>query len=139
LDANARVSVAELARAVKMSSPSVNERLKRMEETGVIEGYKVSIAPESFGYTLAAIVRMRQYPGKLKQLEKLIASIPEFVECDKVTGDDCFFGKVYFKDMAHLDEILDKVATYADTNTSVIKSTVIERRNVPYAFTQKRT
>ncbi|NOH22496.1 MULTISPECIES: Lrp/AsnC family transcriptional regulator [Vibrio oreintalis group] len=132
LDGNSRVSVAELAREVRMSSPSVNERLKRMEEAGVISGYNIKVSPESFGYPLAAIVRMRQYPGKLKQLETLVASIPEFVECDKVTGDDCLFARLHFRDMAHLDAILDQVAAYADTNTSVIKAAVIERRNVPY-------
>lgn len=125
---NARTSVADLARAVQMTPPSVNERLKRLEESGVISGYRVEVNPEALGYRLMAIVRMRQLPGKLKQLEALIASIPEFVECDKVTGDDCYVARLYLKDIADLDPILDRVAELADTNTAIVKSTPVKRR-----------
>ncbi|UXI04253.1 Lrp/AsnC family transcriptional regulator [Photobacterium sp. TY1-4] len=138
LDTNARLPVAEIARAVNMSSPSINERLKKMEEHGVIAGYTVELDPESFGYPLMAIVRMRQHPGKIKQLEAMIERIPEIIECDKVTGEDCFFARICFESMSQLDDVLDKVSTLADTNTSIIKSTLVKRRNVPYQFAAKR-
>lgn len=125
---NARTPVAELARAVGMTAPSVNERLRRLEENGVIAGYRVDINPAALGYSLMAIVRMRQQPGKIKQLEALIASIPEFVECDKVTGDDCYIARLYLKDISELDPILDRVSELADTNTAIVKSTPVTRR-----------
>ncbi len=134
LDDNARISVAEMARAVNMSSPSINERLKRMEELGVINKYSLELDPESLGYPLTALVRMRQYPGKLKQLEALIQDIPEIIECDKVTGEDCFYARICFQSMPQLDDILDQVSALADTNTSIVKSTPVKRRNVPYGF-----
>jgi len=125
---NARTPITELARAVGMTAPSVNERLKRLEESGVISGYRIDINPVALGYSLMAIVRMRQQPGKIKQLEALIESIPEFVECDKVTGDDCFVARLYLKDISDLDPILDRVAEVADTNTAIVKSTPVARR-----------
>lgn len=137
LNDNARMPVAELAREVKMSSPSVNERLRRMEEFGVISGYRVQLAPENLGFPLEAIVRMRQLPGKIKQLEAMIIETPEFIECDKVTGEDCFYARMRFGTMEQLDEILDKVSSLAETNTSIVKSTPVKRRNVPYQYSRR--
>lgn len=128
LYANARTPVTDLARAVGMSAPSVNERLKRLEESGVIAGYRVEVNPKVLGYSLMAIVRMRQLPGKLKALEALISSIPKFVECDKVTGEDCYVARLYLKDISELDPILDRVSELADTNTAIVKSTPVTRR-----------
>jgi len=125
---NARIPVTELARAVGMKAPSVNERLKRLEESGVIAHYRVEVNPVVLGYGLMAIVRMRQLPGKMKELEAQINLIPEIVECDKVTGDDCYIARLYLKDISELDPILDSVAELADTNTSIVKSTPVKRR-----------
>lgn len=134
LNDNARMSIAELGRAVNMSSPSVNERLKRLEEAGVISGYTVNLNPEQIGYTLQAIVRMRQLPGKLKELEELIQSIPQFIECDRVTGEDCFYARLCLTDIHQLDEILNRVCEIAETNTSIVKSTPVKRRQVPLSI-----
>ncbi len=86
---DARISVKELAQRVNLSSPSVSERLRRLEERGVIRSFTVDIDPQAMGYTLQAIVRIKPLPGKLNAVQKLIEEIPEFSECDKVTGDDC--------------------------------------------------
>ncbi|GAB3486954.1 Lrp/AsnC family transcriptional regulator [Marinomonas epiphytica] len=125
---NARTPVSELARVVGMTAPSVNERLKRLEENGVIAGYKIEINPDALGYGLMAIVRMRQLPGKIHELEKQISAIPEIVECDKVTGEDCYIARLYLKDISELDPILDRVSELADTNTAIVKSTPVKRR-----------
>ncbi|MCZ2721610.1 Lrp/AsnC family transcriptional regulator [Marinomonas sp. 15G1-11] len=125
---NARTPVTELSRAVGMTAPSVNERLKRLEEKGVIAGYRIEVNPTVLGYSLIAIVRMRPLPGKLKALEALIVSIPEFVECDKVTGEDCYIARLYLKDISDLDPILDRFSELADTNTAIVKSTPVKRR-----------
>ncbi len=125
---NARTPVSELARSVSMTAPSVNERLKRLEESGIIAGYRVDIDPLTLGYSLIAIVRMRQLPGKMHELEAQINSIPEIVECDKVTGDDCYIARLYLKNISELDPILDSISDLADTNTSIVKSTPVKRR-----------
>lgn len=131
LSVNARISLKELAQEAGLSSPSTADRLRRLEDRGVITGFTVGINPAALGYALQAVVRVRPMPGMLHIVEKLIQDTPEFVECDKVTGDDCFIAKLLVRDMEQLDTILDKVAERAQTNTSIVKSTPVKRRLPP--------
>jgi Lrp/AsnC family leucine-responsive transcriptional regulator len=131
LVASARMPVAELARTVGMSSPSVADRLRRLEESGVIRRYTLDIDPVALGYTLEAIVRVRPMPGQLRHVETLLKDIPEFIECDKVTGEDCFVARVVLRTIGHLDQILDRVTEYAETNTAIIKDATLRRRLPP--------
>ncbi|AYG57830.1 Lrp/AsnC family transcriptional regulator [Rhizobium jaguaris] len=128
---NARISLKELAEVAGLSSPSAAERLRRLEERGVIAAFTVDIAPEAVGYSLQAIVRVRPLPGQLHVVERIIQETPEFIECDKVTGDDCFIGRLVVRSMGELDGILDKIAERAETNTSMIKATPVKRRLPP--------
>jgi Lrp/AsnC family leucine-responsive transcriptional regulator len=90
LDSDARLSMSELARLVGMSAPSVSERVRRLEAAGVIRGFTVDVDTAAIGYQIGAMVRIRPLPGKLHLVERLIQERPEFVECDKITGDDPF-------------------------------------------------
>jgi Lrp/AsnC family leucine-responsive transcriptional regulator len=129
---DARISVKELAQRVNLSSPSVSERLRRLEERGVIRSFTVDIDPQAMGYTLQAIVRIKPLPGKLNAVQKLIEEIPEFSECDKVTGDDCFFGRLHLRSIAQLDQILDRIADKAETSTAIVKAQPVKRRLPPF-------
>ena len=131
LSVNARISLKELAQEAGLSSPSTADRLRRLEDRGVITGFTVGVNPAALGYALQAVVRVRPMPGMLHIVEKLIQETPQIVECDKVTGDDCFIGKLLVRDMEQLDAILDKVAERAQTNTSIVKSTPVKRRLPP--------
>jgi len=131
LSTNARISLKDLAQEAGLSSPSTADRLRRLEDRGVITGFTVGVNPAALGYALQAVVRVRPMPGMLHIVEKLIQDTPEFVECDKVTGDDCFIAKLLVRDMEQLDTILDKVAERAQTNTSIVKSTPETRRLPP--------
>jgi Lrp/AsnC family leucine-responsive transcriptional regulator len=122
---DARQPVSELARRVGLSAPSTAERLRRLETQGVIERFTVQIDPRALGYTLQAIVRVKPLPGQLHLVEDVIRRIPEFVECDKVTGDDCFVCRLYLHSIEQLDEILSKVTERAETSTAIIKSTPV--------------
>lgn len=126
-----RASVSELARQIGLSAPSTSERLRRLEAQGVIGGYTVRIDPRALGYTLQAIVRVKPMPGQLHLVEEVIRRIPEFIECDKVTGDDCFIARLYLHSIEHLDEILNKVTERAETSTAIVKSTPVARRLPP--------
>lgn len=130
---DARISVKELAQAIGLSSPSTSERVKRLEERGIIRAFTVDLSPEALGYTLQAIVRIRPLPGKLHVVQQLIADIPEVVECDKVTGDDCFVARLHLRDIGQLDGILDGIADKAETSTAIVKSQPVKRRNPPPA------
>ncbi|MHC1549990.1 Lrp/AsnC family transcriptional regulator [Phyllobacterium sp. K27] len=130
---DARISLKELSQKVGLSSPSVSERLRRLEEKKVIRSFTVDIDPQALGYNLTAIVRVRPLPGMLHIVEKLIQETPEITECDKVTGDDCFIGKLQFRTMQQLDSILDRLAEKAETNTAIVKSSPVRRRLPPLA------
>ncbi|MDQ0474273.1 Lrp/AsnC family transcriptional regulator [Labrys wisconsinensis] len=128
---DARISLKALAQRVGLSSPSASERLKRLEERGVIRGFTVDLDPAAIGYGLQAIVRIRPLPGKLHIVQKLIEEIPEFSECDKVTGDDCFIGRLHLRSIDQLDGILDRIIDKAETNTAIVKSQPVRRRLPP--------
>ncbi|MER8959982.1 Lrp/AsnC family transcriptional regulator [Mesorhizobium sp. M0074] len=128
---DSRTSLKELALQVGLSSPSVSERLRRLEDRGVIRAFTIDINPQALGYALQAIVRIRPLPGKLHIVQKLIEEIPEFGECDKVTGDDCFVARLFVRSIGELDGILDRIADKAETSTAIIKAQPIRRRPPP--------
>ena len=130
---DARTPVADLARQIGLSAPSTAERMRRLEAQGVIGRYTVEIDPRALGFTLQAIVRVKPLPGQLHLVEDVIRRIPEFVECDKVTGDDCFICRLYLRTIEQLDEILSKVTERAETSTAIVKSTPVSRRLPPLA------
>jgi Lrp/AsnC family transcriptional regulator, leucine-responsive regulatory protein len=128
---NARLSTAELARSVGLSPPSVAERLRRLEEDGVVRAYTVELDPKALGYTLTAIVRVRPLPGQLHTVERLLVESPEVVECDKVTGEDCFVARYLLRSIEELDPILERIAQRAQTSTSIVKASPVKRRLPP--------
>jgi Lrp/AsnC family transcriptional regulator, leucine-responsive regulatory protein len=137
LVANARISNAALARLVKLSGPSVAERLKRMEEAGVIEGYSARINPAALGLPIAAWLRIRPIPGQLQKVADILRGLPEIVECDRITGEDCFIARAYMKSVSELERLIDKIIPWAMTNTSIIQSSPVERRLPPISARRK--
>lgn len=131
LAVEARISLKDLGERVKLSSPSIAERMRRLEERGVIRAFTVDIDPKALGYALQAIVRIKPLPGKLHIVRKLIEEIQQFVECDKVTGDDCFVGRLHLRSIEELDGILDRIADKAETSTAIVKAQPIRRRLPP--------
>jgi Lrp/AsnC family leucine-responsive transcriptional regulator len=71
-------------------------------------------------------------PGKLHIVEQLVQEIPEFGECDKVTGDDCYIARLYVRSIGELDTLLDRIVDKAETNTSIVKAKAVERRMPPF-------
>ncbi|WP_296099833.1 Lrp/AsnC family transcriptional regulator [uncultured Agrobacterium sp.] len=131
LSRDGRMSVKDLAQNVGLSAPSTSDRIRRLEERGVIRGFTVEVDPESIGFTLQAIIRVRPLPGKLHVVQQLIEQIPAISECDKVTGDDCFIARLHVRSIEELDTILDRIADKAETNTSIVKLQPVKRRLLP--------
>jgi Lrp/AsnC family transcriptional regulator, leucine-responsive regulatory protein len=131
LTADARISVAELARSVGLSAPSAAERIRRLEECGVIEGYAALIDPRGLGLTVAAWLRVRPVPGGLSTVADILRSLSEIVECDRVTGEDCFVARAHVKSIEDLERLIDQIIPHAMTTTSIIQSTLIKRRAPP--------
>lgn len=128
LAANARITVRELAQSIGLSAPSVTERIRRMEDTGVIEGYTIAIDARALGMGIAAHMRMRPMPGEMKRVEAMLAESREIIEADRVTGDDCFFAKVIVRDLNELEALMDRFLPFAATSTAVIQSSPVKRR-----------
>lgn len=128
---DARLSLKVLSGKVGLSSPSTAERLKRLEEKGVIQGYGARINLAALGYSLQALVRVKPLPGMLHKVEKMIQALPECIECDKVTGEDCFVMRLVVRSIDQLDVVLDGLADYARSNTSIVKSSPVTRRLPP--------
>jgi Lrp/AsnC family leucine-responsive transcriptional regulator len=130
LQQDARVSLAELGRRVGLSAPAVAERLQRLERDQVIRGYRAEIDPAALGYGLSAIIRMRPAPRQLGKVADLTRARPEVVECHRITGEDCYMIKVHVRSMAHLEEVIDALAEFGQTTTSMIQSSPVESRGV---------
>jgi Lrp/AsnC family leucine-responsive transcriptional regulator len=131
LQAEARLSMAELGRRVSLSPPAVAERVQRLERAGVISGYHASVDPKAIGYPLAAVVRVRPLSRQLHKIPEVAREIPEVVECYRITGEDCFFVKLHLRAMEDLEPILDRFVAYGQTTTSIIHSAPVGPRPLP--------
>jgi len=128
LEANGRISVRELAKIVAMSAPSVTERLRRLESRGIIRNFTVDVDLSKLGYPLNAIVRLKPRSGQLKRVEKMIEEQKRFISCDRVTGDDCYIAKLVLRSIDELDDLLEPFHDCAETNTSIVKPSLIKKR-----------
>lgn len=128
---DARQSLKVLSARVGLTSPSTAERVKRLEERGVIEGYGARVNLAALDYRIQALVRVRPLPGKLQKVDKLIQALPECIENDKVTGEDCFVMRLVVHSIEQLDALLDAISEYAQCNTSIVKSSPVKRRLPP--------
>jgi Lrp/AsnC family leucine-responsive transcriptional regulator len=131
LEKNPRMPMSELARHVGMSSPAITERVARLEESGVIRGYRVDVDPAALGYPLIAFVRVRPMMGRLAKIGEVAAQIPEVTECHRVTGEDCVILKVYLRDVSSLDRVLDRFLAHGQTTTSIVQSSPVPPRSLP--------
>ena len=133
LQADARLSMAELGRRVSLSAPAVAERVQRLERAGVITGYHAAVDPKAIGFPLAAVVRVRPASRQLHKIPEVARDIPEVVECYRITGEDCFFVKLHLRAMEDLEAILDRFVLYGQTTTSIVHSAPVGPRPLPLA------
>jgi Lrp/AsnC family leucine-responsive transcriptional regulator len=131
LQAGPRLPMTVLGRRVGLSAPAVTERVRRLEEAGVIRGYRLDIDPAALGMPLTAYIRVRPNAAYLPRVAELAQEIPEVVECHRITGDDCFIVKVHLPTMDQLDRILDRFLLLGTTTTSIVQSTPVPLRPPP--------
>jgi Lrp/AsnC family leucine-responsive transcriptional regulator len=128
LQADARLSLAELGRRVGLTAPAVGERLARLEEAGVIRGYHADIDPRALGYELSVVLRIRPAARMIPKVAELAQRTPEVTECHRVTGDDCFIMRLHVRDVLHLEELIDRFVPYGQTTTSIMQSSPVPGR-----------
>ena len=131
LAANSRVSLKVLASKVGLAAPSTSDRLRRLEERGQITAYTINVDLQRLGYAVVAMVRINPQPGKLRVVERLIVANAAIIECDKVTGEDCFFVRVCLKSLDDMDAVLEPFHDHAQTVTCIVKSQPVRRRLPP--------
>jgi Lrp/AsnC family leucine-responsive transcriptional regulator len=132
LERDARLSIAELGRRLNLSAPAVAERMQRLERAGVITAYRAELDPKALGWPIAVVVRVRPLSRQLQKIPEIARETPEVVECHRITGEDCFFLKVHLRSIDDLEEILDRFTPYGQTTTSIIHSSPVARRALPF-------
>lgn len=130
LQENARLSNAEIGRQVGISSPAVSERIKKMEDMGIIEGYKTIVSPFEIGYQLKAIITLRAFMGKLKPFLDKVKTYDEVINCYRITGDENIVMEVVLKNNKHLETFIDQLITYGESKTQIVLSRVVKQKAV---------
>lgn len=128
LSENARLSHAELARQVGLSAPSVAERVRRLEDRGVITGYGARVDPSKLGLALTIMIRARPLPGEMRNMIEAIRGTPEIVRCDRVSGDDCFVAVAHVRDVKQMEAVIDRIVPFGSTHSAIVQSAPFEPR-----------
>jgi Lrp/AsnC family transcriptional regulator, leucine-responsive regulatory protein len=129
LSEDARVTTSELARQVGMSAPAVRERINRLEEAGVIRGYRLDVDPAALGLLVTAWVRIRPGPGQLSKIVDLAQRSPRVSECHRISGEDCFLLKVHVPAVEDLEAVLDGFLLFGQTTSSFVVATPVPPRS----------
>ena len=130
LQKDARLSMAELGRRVGLSAPAVTERVRRLEDAGIITGYSAQIDLKSLGRNILAYIRVSAAGQVKDRVYKVVSAMPEVLECHRATGGACFIIKVAVEDMSHLERVSDAFADFGQLTTTIVLSTLIERKPV---------
>jgi Lrp/AsnC family leucine-responsive transcriptional regulator len=131
LQEDPRVSMSALARRVGMSAPAVTERVRRMQQDGIILGFQMTVSPAALGLPVTALVRVRPGPGQLPQLFDLSRRHPQVSEAHRITGEDCLLVTVHAQSIEGIEAVLDEFLLYGQTTTSIIVSTPVSLRPLP--------
>jgi Lrp/AsnC family leucine-responsive transcriptional regulator len=128
LQRDGRMGWAALGRTVGLSASATAERVRRLEESGVITGYTCEVDPEKLGLPITALVRLRYPNANYRPFHQLLGTTPEIVEAHHVTGEDCFVLTVRARSMRHLEEVTGRIGGLGGVTTSVVYSTPLARR-----------
>mgnify|MGYP000169439487 CR=1 FL=1 len=126
LQHNSRRSNAEIARQVGISSPAIAERIRKMEDVGIIEGYYAKLSYFETGHQLKAIITLRAFMGRLKPFLEKVKTFDEVLNCYRITGNENIVLEVVLKNQQHLEQFIDQLITYGETKTQIVLSNVIE-------------
>lgn len=130
LQTNARISNTALGKIVGISSPAVSERVRKLEDAGVINGYKTEVSPFALGYQLKAIITIRAFMGKLKPFLEKVKTYDEVLNCYRITGNENIVMEVILKDQKHLETFIDQLISYGETKTQIVLSKIVDANEV---------
>lgn len=130
LQKDGRISMKDLGKIVGLTSPAVSERVKRLEESGIIQGYKAIVNPDKLGRVIKSFINISLPSENYSSFIEYAKDDNRIVECHHITGEDCLLLKVIVKDMYELEKVIDKIKQVGKTKTSVILSTIIESKSI---------
>jgi Lrp/AsnC family leucine-responsive transcriptional regulator len=130
LQRNARMSNAEIGRRVGVSSPAVSERIKKMEDAEIIQGYTTFVSPFEVGYQLKALITLRAFMGMLKPFLEKVKTYDEVVNCYRITGNENIVMEVVLKNQKHLEIFIDQLISYGETKTQIVLSHVVKHSEI---------
>jgi Lrp/AsnC family transcriptional regulator, leucine-responsive regulatory protein len=130
LQNNARLSFSELGRRVGMTPPAVAERVRRLEDAGIISGYRLEINVEKLGLALLAFVRLAVRGAGSSEIGAAVRDMPEVLECHHITGEDCYILKIAVPSVHHLEGMLERLLRFGNTTTSIVISSPVTRRTI---------
>ncbi len=125
---NGRASYADLARKVNLSAPAVAERVAKLEAAGVITGYEAKIDLSKIGLPIQCMIELRLHQNGSQKVYDELVKIPQLTECFRVTGDPCVMMKAAVGSMTELEELINRVAKFGFSKTSIVLSSAIEKR-----------
>ncbi len=130
LQQDARLSYAELGRRIGLSPAATAERLRRLEDSGIIKGYRLELDLEALGLPVLAIVRMSCDGAKYRPFLKAVETMERVVECHHVAGGDAFILKVAARSVRELEKVVEKLLDFGTPTTSFVFSSPVERRTL---------
>ncbi len=130
LQEDARVSYNELARRTGLSSPAVADRVRKLENAGMITGYRAVVDPLKVGYSVMAFIRLNSSAAYLAKADDIARALPEVLECHHLTGSDGVMLKVVVKSVSELETIVTKFADCGISTTSIALSSPISGRAI---------
>lgn len=139
LQEDGRLSFNQLGRKVNLSAPAVAERVRRLEEAGVIAGYRAVVDPARAGLPLTAFIKLRCSPGRCLLRTTAADDLPEVVEIHKLSGTSCTLLRVRAASMPHLEEIFERIGRHGEMDTHIVLSTQYEGRAVAEPPVQTRS
>jgi Lrp/AsnC family leucine-responsive transcriptional regulator len=130
LQENARMSFAELGRRVGLTAPAAAERVRQMEDAGIIRGYRADVGLERLGLTVTAMIRVSAPEEKCPALKACVKTLPEVAECHHVTGSDAYVLRVSATSVGHLEAVIETLGRFGTPTTSIILSSPVAARAV---------
>jgi len=130
LQQNARQTNTEIAKKVGVTSPAVAERIRKMEDGGVIEGYFAKLSHTETNHQLKAIITLRAFMGRLKPFLETVKTFDEVVNCYRITGNENIIMEVVLKNQQHLEQLIDRLITYGETRTHIVLSSIVNNNPI---------
>jgi Lrp/AsnC family leucine-responsive transcriptional regulator len=128
LQVDGRISLSQLSKELRLSRPSVTERMRRLQERGIVEGFTARISPAALDKNILVLIQLRELKSECKTFEEFVKADTEIIECHRVTGDSCYVMKAAVSSLERLEALIDRLLPYGQVQTSIVLSSPVTHR-----------